>query len=145
MSSQVVLVTGAGTGIGNLTARALIESTIVMPGPFTSGTEHFPNAGRAGDLTVTAAYAALESLVERNEEATAGLFEENVDAEPGAVADEIARVLALPRGGRPSRTVVDFTKAGVEHANEVNEEAQRNFLTRMGFGELLRTATRPRR
>jgi NAD(P)-dependent dehydrogenase (short-subunit alcohol dehydrogenase family) len=114
-----------------------IESTIVMPGPFTSGTEHFPNAGRAGDRTVTAAYAALEPLVERNEEATAGLFEENVDANPVAVADEITRVLALPRGSRPSRTVVDFTKAGVEHANEVNEEAQRNFLTRMGFAELL--------
>jgi NAD(P)-dependent dehydrogenase (short-subunit alcohol dehydrogenase family) len=121
-----------------------IESTIVMPGPFTSGTEHFPNASRASDQAVTAAYAALEPLVERNEEATAGLFEENADADPVAVADEITRVLALPRGSRPSRTVVDFTKAGVEHANEVNEEAQRDFLTRMGFAELLRTTTRPR-
>ncbi|MFH9330028.1 SDR family NAD(P)-dependent oxidoreductase [Streptomyces althioticus] len=119
-----------------------VESTIVMPGPFMSGTEHFPNATRAGDGQVTAAYAALEPLVERNEEATAGLFRDGIDADPAAVADEIVRIVDLPRGNRPSRSVVDFTDAGVEQVNEAGDTAQRNYLTRMGFGELLETASK---
>jgi NAD(P)-dependent dehydrogenase (short-subunit alcohol dehydrogenase family) len=88
-----------------------IESTIVMPGPFTSGTEHFPNATPAADRRVAAAYAALEPLVARNEEATSSLFTPGADAEPAAVATEIARLVRLPHGTRPSRTVVDFTEA----------------------------------
>ncbi|MEV5155658.1 SDR family oxidoreductase [Streptomyces werraensis] len=117
-----------------------IESTIVMPGPFTSGTEHFPKATRAGDEAVTAAYAALEPMVERNEEATAALFGDKTNADPAAVAEEVVRIVALPYGERPSRTVVDLTDAGVERVNEVSEGAQRSFLSRMGFAELLRSA-----
>ncbi|MFF9286578.1 SDR family oxidoreductase [Streptomyces griseosporeus] len=115
-----------------------IETTIVMPGPFTQGTEHFPNAGRAGDGERTRAYAELDPLVARNEQATEGLFPPGVDAHPRAVAEEIARVLALPYGTRPFRTVVDFSQAGVEEVNEVLRRAQEDFVTRLGFGELLR-------
>jgi NAD(P)-dependent dehydrogenase (short-subunit alcohol dehydrogenase family) len=114
-----------------------IETTIVMPGPFTQGTEHFPNAGHAGDTERTRAYAALDAMVARNEEATQALFPPGVDAHPRAVAEEIARVLALPAGTRPFRTVVDFSQAGVEEVNEVLHRAQEQFVTRLGFGELL--------
>lgn len=117
--------------------RLGIETTIVMPGPFTQGTEHFPNAGRAGDAERNSAYAALDPLVARNEEATSGLFPPGVDAHPRAVAEEIVRVLALPAGTRPFRTVVDFSEAGVEEVNEVLRRAQEQFVTRLGFGELL--------
>ncbi|MFH8933991.1 SDR family oxidoreductase [Streptomyces griseosporeus] len=115
-----------------------IETTIVMPGPFTQGTEHFPNAGHAGDGERTRAYAELDPLVARNEQATEGLFPPGVDAHPRAVAEEIARVLALPHGTRPFRTVVDFSQAGVEEVNEVLRRAQEDFVTRLGFGDLLR-------
>jgi NAD(P)-dependent dehydrogenase (short-subunit alcohol dehydrogenase family) len=115
-----------------------VETTIVMPGPFTQGTEHFPNAGHAGDSERTRAYAELDALVARNEQATEGLFPPGVDAHPRAVAEEIARVLALPHGTRPFRTVVDFSEAGVEEVNEVLRRAQEGFVTRLGFGELLR-------
>ncbi|MBP2471992.1 NAD(P)-dependent dehydrogenase (short-subunit alcohol dehydrogenase family) [Crossiella equi] len=118
-----------------------IETTIVMPGPFTQGTEHFPNAGHAGDADRNAAYAALDPLVARNEAATEGLFPDGVDANPKAVAEEIARVLALPAGTRPFRTVVDFSQAGVEEVNAVLRAAQEDFLTRLGFGELLHVRT----
>ncbi|MFF1407695.1 SDR family oxidoreductase [Streptomyces sp. NPDC058294] len=117
-----------------------IETTIVMPGPFTQGTEHFANADRAGDAERTRAYAALDAMVARNEEATEGLFPPDVDAHPRAVADEIARVMALPAGTRPFRTVVDFSQAGVEQINEVLRRAQEEFVTRLGFGELLHVA-----
>ncbi|MYU35358.1 hypothetical protein GTW52_19980 [Streptomyces sp. SID8358] len=36
-----------------------IETVIVMPGPFTSGTSHFQNASRAGDQERSQGYAAL--------------------------------------------------------------------------------------
>ncbi len=114
-----------------------IETTIVMPGAFTQGTEHFPNAGRASDQEVTAAYAVLDPMVARNEEATAGLFRSGVDADPVAVAEEITRILALPFGAKPGRSVVDFTDAGVEEVNAATRTAQEGFLSRMGFEELL--------
>ncbi|MEU6204141.1 SDR family oxidoreductase [Micromonospora musae] len=114
-----------------------IETTIVMPGPFTQGTEHFPHADHAADRQVAEAYSALDPMVARNEEATESLFRPGVDADPAAVADEIARVLALPAGTRPFRTVVDFTDAGVDEVNQVVRKAQESFLTRMGFGQLL--------
>ncbi|CAL9645962.1 SDR family oxidoreductase [Streptomyces sp. enrichment culture] len=117
-----------------------IETTIVMPGPFTQGTEHFPNASHAGDTARSAGYAQLDPLVARNEEATEGLFPEGVDAHPRAVAEEITRVLGLPAGTRPFRTVVDFSQADVEEVNAVMRRAQERFLTRLGFGELLNVA-----
>jgi NAD(P)-dependent dehydrogenase (short-subunit alcohol dehydrogenase family) len=118
-----------------------IETTIVMPGPFTQGTQHFPNASRAGDTERAEGYAELDPLVARNEEATAALFPADVDADPRAVADEIARILALPTGTRPFRTVVDFSQAGVEEVNEILHRAQEQFVTRLGFGELLQVKT----
>lgn len=114
-----------------------IETAIVMPGPFTQGTEHFPNASRAGDEERSRAYAELDPLVERNEAATSSLFGPGVDADPTAVAEEIVRILALPAGTRPFRSVVDFSNAGVEEVNEVLRWAQERFLTRLGFGRLL--------
>ncbi|MGG6314591.1 SDR family oxidoreductase [Paenibacillus macerans] len=118
-----------------------IETAIVMPGPFTQGTDHFPNASRAGDEERNRAYAALDPLVERNEEATSGLFPPGVDAHPKAVAEEIVRILALPAGTRPFRSVVDFTDAGVEEVNEAARRAQEKFIDRLGFGELLHVKT----
>ncbi|GIP47526.1 SDR family NAD(P)-dependent oxidoreductase [Paenibacillus sp. DXFW5] len=118
-----------------------IETTIVMPGPFTQGTDHFPNASRASDVERSSGYAALDPLVKRNEEATSGLFTPGVDAHPKAVGEEIARILALPEGTRPFRSVVDFTNAGVEEVNEAARRAQENFMNRLGFGELLHIKT----
>ena len=114
-----------------------IETTIVMPGAFTKGTEHFPNASHASDDTVTAAYAVLDPMVARNEEATAALFRPGADADPVTVAEEIARILTLPFGQKPSRTVVDFLDSGVEEVNEVFRRAQEQFVTRLGFDQLL--------
>jgi len=116
-----------------------IETTIVMPGAFTGGTEHFPNASRASD-EVTKAYSALEPLVARNEEATSGLFPPGLDADPAVVAEEITRILALPRGEKPFRSVVDLTDPGVgivEIANGIQYQARKGFVTRMGFEDLL--------
>ncbi len=118
-----------------------IETVIVMPGAFTEGTSHFPNASRASDDGVAEAYAPLDPLVARNEEATAGLFPPDVDQDPSAVGTEIVRILGLPRGEKPFRSVVDFTDTGVgivEIVNGVARQARESFVARLGYEELLR-------
>jgi NAD(P)-dependent dehydrogenase (short-subunit alcohol dehydrogenase family) len=114
-----------------------IETTIVMPGAFTQGTEHFANASHGSDQAVTTAYSALDRLVARNEEATASLFDPHVDPDPTSVAVEITRILSLPAGEKPFRSVVDFTQSDVEQVVAVTEQSRRDFVTRIGFGELL--------
>jgi NAD(P)-dependent dehydrogenase (short-subunit alcohol dehydrogenase family) len=121
-----------------------IETVIVMPGAFAHGTEHFPNASHASDQAVAAAYAELDPLVARNEEATTGLIAAEVDADPTAVATEITRILALPAGAKPARSVVDFTATGdpgavtVDQVNALARQHQQNFITRMGYPQLLK-------
>jgi NAD(P)-dependent dehydrogenase (short-subunit alcohol dehydrogenase family) len=118
-----------------------IETIIIMPGAFTQGTDHFPNASRAGDDSINADYALLDPLVGRNTEATQGLFDSPDDDDPTSVAEEITRILDLPYGKRPFRSVVDATHANVEEANEVIAKIRRDFVTRLGFGELLELRT----
>jgi len=114
-----------------------IETSIVLPGAFTQGTSHFPNASRASDTSVNAGYAALDDLVARTEEATDGLFTPGVDADPMAVAEEIVRILALPYGQKPLRSVIDFTGDGVAEANDHITALRNDFVRRMGFAQLL--------
>jgi NAD(P)-dependent dehydrogenase (short-subunit alcohol dehydrogenase family) len=118
-----------------------IETVIVMPGAFTQGTDHFPKAGRPADATgVTAGYRVLDPLTARNEEATAGLFTPGTQADPVVVAEEITRILSLPLGERPFRSVVDLTNSMVEQANAAVLEARSDFVPRMGFEEVLHVA-----
>lgn len=115
-----------------------VETVIVMPGAFTRGTAHFPNADQAGDRARAVAYAALDPMVARYGEATEGLFGPGVDPDPSTVADEITRILGLPVGDKPFRSVVDFTGSNVEEVNAVNHASAADFLERMGYGQLLR-------
>lgn len=114
-----------------------IETTIVMPGAFTKGTAHFPSATPASDSAVTEAYSLLDPMVARNKDATEALYPPGVDADPMAVAREIARVVALPPGQKPFRTVIDFTETGVDEVNAAARRHQERFLSGMGFSELL--------
>lgn len=114
-----------------------IETVIVMPGPFTRGTSHFAHASKASDTSVTPGYAALDPLVDRNLEATNSLFPDGVDPDPVEVAHEVARILDLPFGARPFRSVVDFTRFGVDEINELTERHVRDAMTHMGLAHLL--------
>ncbi|GIJ35321.1 SDR family NAD(P)-dependent oxidoreductase [Micromonospora sediminimaris] len=116
-----------------------IETVIVMPGAITEGTEHFPNASRATDQHVAAAYSALDPLVERNEHATATLLKHPLMGAAG-VTEEIVRVLGLPFGAKPFRTVIDDAHAGVERVNDIAFETRAEFVRRLGFAELLAPA-----
>ncbi|MFF6992055.1 SDR family NAD(P)-dependent oxidoreductase [Streptomyces sp. NPDC010273] len=118
-----------------------IETVIVMPGAFTQGTDHFPKAARPADATgVAAGYRVLDPLAARSEAATEGLFTPGTQADPVVVAQEITRILALPFGERPFRSVVDLTNFMVEQANSAVLEARTDFVRRMGFEEVLHVA-----
>jgi len=106
------------------------------------GIDHFPNASHARDESITNAYSRLDPMMQRYGDATEGLFEAGTTADPSTVADEIVRVLALPFGQKPRRTVVDFTRSDVAEVNEANEASSRSFLTRMGYGDLLEVKDR---
>ncbi|MGI5490248.1 SDR family oxidoreductase [Microtetraspora malaysiensis] len=114
-----------------------IETSIVMPGAITQGTNHFGGASRAGDTAVTAQYAELDPLVARTHDAHEQLFEPGTTADPQDVADEITRVLALPAGSKPFRSVVDAANAGVDHVMAFSDQTREAFVRRLGFAETL--------
>ncbi|WP_199440220.1 SDR family NAD(P)-dependent oxidoreductase [Umezawaea beigongshangensis] len=117
-----------------------VDSVIVVPGSFTSGTNHFTNAGSPEREDVAAEYSArfgdtIDTVLER----LAGLSP--ADADPQEVAREIVRVVGLPKGERPFRVYVDPADDGAERVYEVGEAVRQEFYERIGMPELLRPAT----
>jgi NAD(P)-dependent dehydrogenase (short-subunit alcohol dehydrogenase family) len=120
-------------------ARFGIDTTIVVPGAFTSGTNHFPNAGHPADETVATAY----------EERYAGLMDHVAEklaeiTPPGAdvakVAEELTRVVGLPKGERPFRVHIDPADDGGWLVAEVGDRIRSEFLRRIDLGDLLSPA-----
>lgn len=113
-----------------------IETVIVMPGAFTEGTSHFASHVDPEDAATLAQYARLKADQEKYDSGLEKLFEGR-EAPAQSVADEIARVLALPRGKRPFRTEVDFSEWGAGVCNVVAEFQTASLWGRMGLGHLL--------
>jgi NAD(P)-dependent dehydrogenase (short-subunit alcohol dehydrogenase family) len=117
-------------------ARWGIESTIVVPGAFPSGTNHFAHAGHPADALVEAEYETLYAGVGHHvEEALAKEFPSSATAD--LVADEIARIIDLPRGERPFRVHIDPLDDGSREVSEVADRVRRDFLVRTGLDDLL--------
>ena len=116
-------------------ARFGVETSIVVPGAFTSGTAHFPNAGKPADTATAGAYARYDGLMDQVGAKLSALMPP--DADPQAVADEIARIVALPTGQRPFRSVVDFLNDGAAEVTEVAERVRARFAERIGIADLL--------
>ncbi|MFY3703399.1 SDR family NAD(P)-dependent oxidoreductase [Achromobacter dolens] len=120
-------------------ARFGIETSIVVPGAFTRGTEHFPSAGKPSDQARVAAYARYDGVMDQVGARLSALTPD--DATPQAVADEIARIVDLPAGSRPARSVVDFVGDGAEEVLALAEELRIAFAERIGIADLLRPST----
>ncbi|MGR6914309.1 SDR family NAD(P)-dependent oxidoreductase [[Actinomadura] parvosata] len=114
-----------------------IETSIVMPGAITQGTQHFANASKATDERVAAQYAGLDPLVERTHDAHEQLFAPGTTADPQDVADEIRRILSVPAGDKPFRSVVDAAQAGADHVMAFSDLTREAFVRRLGFAETL--------
>ncbi|MFE9093533.1 SDR family oxidoreductase [Streptomyces sp. NPDC007264] len=121
-------------------ARWGVETSIVVPGAFTSGTNHFAHAGGPSDHEVEAEYETrYAGLVGQVGEKLAALTPEGTEA--SLVSDEIARIVALPAGRRPYRVTIDPIDDGSEAVSDVADRIRRDFLTRVGLADLL--AVRP--
>jgi NAD(P)-dependent dehydrogenase (short-subunit alcohol dehydrogenase family) len=117
-------------------ARFGIETSIVVPGAFTAGTEHFPKAGKPADAGTAAAYARYDGLLDQ---VGARLSELSPpESDPAAVGEEIARIVSLPHGERPFRSVVDFINDGAAEVTEVAERVRQEFAQRIGIADLLK-------
>ncbi|GLY17166.1 short-chain dehydrogenase/reductase [Kineosporia sp. NBRC 101677] len=113
-----------------------IDTTIVVPGAFTSGTNHFAHAGRPEDQATEAAYAPLYGeLLNDLPQRLAALIPADADAQ--SVADEIVRVIDLPAGQRPFRTHVDPSRDGSEVVSAVADRIRAEFYRRVGLESLL--------
>ena len=116
-------------------ARFGVETSIVVPGAFTSGTDHFPSAGKPADAATAAAYARYDGVMDQIGERLTALTPAHAD--PKAVAEEVVRIVGLAKGTRPMRSVIDFVGDGAAQVLEVSERVRIEFAHRIGMGDLL--------
>ncbi|HEX4787216.1 MAG TPA: SDR family oxidoreductase [Actinospica sp.] len=113
-----------------------IDTVIVVPGAYPSGTNHFAHAGTPADIERAAEYdAQYAALRDAMTGRLAGLFPPGRGTDE--VAAEIARVIDLPAGRRPFRTHVDPSRDGSEVVSIVNDRIRSEFYHRIGIAELL--------
>jgi NAD(P)-dependent dehydrogenase (short-subunit alcohol dehydrogenase family) len=115
-----------------------IETSIIVPGAFTGGTNHFAHAGSPADKARLAEYdAGPYGGIEK--QIMAG-FASIVppDADVSAVADAIVKVVDTPFGKRPFRTYVDPTQDGAEVTFTVMDRVRAELLRRIGLSDLLK-------
>ncbi|WHZ33664.1 SDR family oxidoreductase [Sagittula sp. MA-2] len=119
-----------------------IETTIMVPGAFTSGTNHFAHAGRPSDPEIATAYmdGPLKGVDKIALDRLAAL--EPDDADPADVARAIVRVVDMPFSKRPFRVHVDPSRDGSEEVNAVADRVRREIFWRMGLESLLRPAAK---
>lgn len=113
-----------------------IDTTIVVPGAFTAGTNHFLHAGRPADPEREAEYdAEYGTLREELTGRLAAIVPEDADVQ--SVPDDIVRVVGLPAGSRPFRTHVDPSHDGSEVVSAVADRVRAEFYRRVGIEDLL--------
>jgi NAD(P)-dependent dehydrogenase (short-subunit alcohol dehydrogenase family) len=117
-------------------ARFGIETTIIVPGSFTSGTNHFAHSGHPADEAVAAEYEGLyPNLMEQVGQRLAALAP--ADADVADVAAAIVDVVDMPHGRRPFRVHIDPADDGAAVVNAVADRIRAEFLTRVELQDLL--------
>jgi NAD(P)-dependent dehydrogenase (short-subunit alcohol dehydrogenase family) len=124
-------------------ARWGIETSIVVPGAFTKGTNHFAHSGRPGDAARAAEYenGPTRGLGEQIQTAFAAIVPP--DADVSAVAEAIVEVVNAPFGTRPFRVYIDPSQDGAEAAFAVMDRVRAEMLRRVGLGDLLAANATP--
>jgi NAD(P)-dependent dehydrogenase (short-subunit alcohol dehydrogenase family) len=118
-------------------ARWNIESSIIVPGAFTSGTNHFAHAGKPGDSSRLSEYSSGPTA-KLGEEIIQGFARTAVpDADVTEVANAIVKIVDAPFGNRPFRVHVDPANDGAEVVNGVADRVRAELLRTMGLGDLL--------
>ena len=114
-----------------------IETSIIVPGAFTGGTNHFAHSGKPADQARIAEYEAgpYAGFGEEIMKAFGAIVPPDADA--ALVADAIVGVVDAPFGKRPFRVHIDPTQDGAEVAFAVIDRVRNEMLHRVGFSDLL--------
>jgi len=114
-----------------------IETSIVVPGAFTSGTNHFAHAGAPVDKATFAQYdeGPYAGFGEQIQQAFAAIVPPDADA--SLVADAIVDVVDTPFGRRPFRVHVDPARDGADVGFAVLDRLRSEMLHRVGMADLL--------
>ncbi len=120
-----------------------IETSIVVPGAFTKGSNHFAGASAPDDKERAALYETgpFEGFGEQVKKAFASIVPE--DADISMVADAMVAIVNAPRGKRPFRVPVDATNDGSMVVNPVLDRVREELLHRVGLGDLLTVTISP--
>jgi NAD(P)-dependent dehydrogenase (short-subunit alcohol dehydrogenase family) len=123
-------------------ARWNIETTIIVPGAFTSGTNHFAHAGSPEDKVRFKEYesgptADLARQIIKGFDLTAV-----PDADVSDVAKAIVNVVDMPFGTRPFRLHIDPAHDGAEIVNGIGDRVRAELLRNMGLADLLKPSSR---
>jgi NAD(P)-dependent dehydrogenase (short-subunit alcohol dehydrogenase family) len=117
-------------------ARFASETTIIVPGSFTRGTNHFAHSGHPADERVVAEYEPVyPQLMEQVGKRLAELAP--ADADVADVAAAIVDVVDMPHGTRPFRVHIDPADDGAAVVNAVADYIRVEFLTRIGLEDVL--------
>ncbi|GAA0690099.1 SDR family oxidoreductase [Dyella marensis] len=118
-------------------ARWGIETSIMVPGAFTKGTNHFAHSGTPADKARAAQYTE-GPYRGFEEEILHGLAAcEPADADVATVADAMVDIVNLPFGKRPFRVHVDPADDGAAVVAAVADRIRADFLRRIGQEALL--------
>ena len=117
-----------------------IETSIIVPGAFTSGTNHFARAGSPADQTVTDEYefGPYAGFGPRVQEAFDAIVPP--DSDVSAVADAVVSVVDTPFGQRPFRVHIDPAQDGADVGFAVLDRLRVEMLHRVGLHDLLKPA-----
>ncbi len=117
-----------------------IETSIVVPGAFTKGTNHFAHSGRPADEARLAEYEAgpYAGFGEQVQTAFAEIVPEDADVQ--GVADGIVGIVDMPFGTRPFRFHYDPTEDGANVGFTVLDRLRAEMLHRVGLSDLLKPA-----
>lgn len=117
-----------------------IETSIIVPGAFTSGTNHFAHAGEPADTVVAQSYEAgpYAGFTTRVREAFDAIVP--ADADPETVAQAVVAVVDTAHGQRPFRVHIDPSQDGADVGFAVQDRLKAEMLHRTGLSELLRVA-----
>lgn len=115
-----------------------IETSIIVPGAFTGGTNHFSHSGRPEDEARLAEYEAgpYAGFGEQVQKAFAEIVP--ADADVSLVADAIVDVINAPFGKRPFRVHIDPTQDGADVGFAVLDRLRAEMLHRVGLSDLLK-------
>jgi NAD(P)-dependent dehydrogenase (short-subunit alcohol dehydrogenase family) len=114
-----------------------IETSIIVPGAFTGGTNHFAHAGSPADKARVAEYEAGPYKGFAGDVLKGFSSIVPPDANVEGVADAIVKVVDAPFGKRPFRVHYDPTQDGAEVVNMVLDRVRAELLRRIGLTDVL--------